>query len=138
MIGPWWRIGWRNLGRNRRRTLIAAAGLALGYFAVVVMVGLMAGLVAEMIENGTGMLTGQLQVHALEYRPDRSIYETIGGRDGADVERLVEEVTGDLAIEAAAPRVYAGGLISSGEATTAGILLGVDPELEPKVSRIMR
>ncbi len=138
MTGPWWRIGWRNLGRNRRRTLITTAGLALGYFAVVVMVGLMAGLVAEMIENGTGMLTGQLQVHALEYRPDRSIYETIGGRDGADVDRLVGELTADIAIEAAAPRVYAGGLISSGEATTAGILLGVDPELEPNVSRIMR
>ncbi len=26
---PWQRIGWRNLGRHRRRTIITAAGLAL-------------------------------------------------------------------------------------------------------------
>ena len=138
MIGPWWRIGWRNLGRNRRRTLIAAAGLALGYFAVVVMVGLMAGLTAEMIENGTGLLTGQLQIHALDYRPDRSIYRTIGGDDGTDVARLLREVITDTAVAGAAPRVYAGGLVSSGEATTAGILMGVDPNREPGVSRILR
>ncbi len=138
MIGPWWRIGWRNLGRNRRRTLIAAAGLALGYFAVVVMVGLMAGLTAEMIENGTGMLTGQLQIHALDYRPDRSIYETIGGNQGTDVERLLAEVAADSAVAGVAPRVYAGGLVSSGDATTAGMLMGVDVVREPTVSRILR
>jgi ABC-type lipoprotein release transport system permease subunit len=136
-IGPWWRIGWRNLGRNRRRTLITAAGLAVGYLAVVVLVGLMDGLTAEMIENGTGLLAGQLQVHAPKYRPERSIYETIGGRDGTDVERLVREVAADPAIRAAAPRVFAGGLLSSGAATAAGILMGVDPNLEPGVSRLL-
>jgi ABC-type lipoprotein release transport system permease subunit len=134
----WRRIGWRNLGRNRRRTLITAAGLAFGYFAVVLMVGLMTGLTAEMIENGTGLLTGQIQVHENGYRPERSIYETIGGRDGADVHSLVREIAADPAVEAAAPRVYAGGLVSSGEATTAGILMGVDPALELQVSRLIR
>lgn len=135
---PWPRIGWRNLGRNRRRTLITAAGLAFGYFAIVLMNGLMAGMTAEMIENGTGFLMGQIQVHEADYLPQRSIYATIGGRDGADVEALIRAVGADPAIEAAAPRVYAGGLVSSGESTTAAMLVGVDPELEPGVSRIFR
>ncbi len=116
---PWPRVGWRNLGRNRRRTAITAAGLAFGYFAIVLMNGLMAGMTAEMIENGTGFLMGQVQVHEADYLPQRSIYETIGGRDGADVEALVRAVGADQAIEAAAPRVYAGGLVSSGESTPA-------------------
>ena len=38
---------------------------------------------------------------------------------------------------AAAPRVYAGGLVSSGEATSAGILLGVDPEREVALTRFL-
>ncbi len=134
---PWWRIGWRNLGRNRRRTLITAAGLAFGYLAVVVLIGLMDGLTAEMIESGTGVLSGQLQVHDINYRPERKIYDTIGGRDGADADRLVREVAADPVVRAAAPRVFAGGLISSGESTVAGILMGVDPELEAGVSRLM-
>ena len=31
---PWFRIGWRNLGRNRKRTVLTALGLAVGFFAV--------------------------------------------------------------------------------------------------------
>jgi ABC-type lipoprotein release transport system permease subunit len=137
MKGVWWRIGWRNLGRNRRRTLITAIGLALGYLAVVVMAGLSRGLVTEMIDNGTGMLTGQLQVFADDYLPDRGIFETIGGRAGVDVESLVARVAGDPNIAAATPRVYAGGLVSTGRATAAGVILGVDPEREVLVSRLL-
>jgi putative ABC transport system permease protein len=137
MNGAWWKIGWRNLGRNRRRTLITSLGLALGYLAVVVMSGLSRGLVSEMIDNGTGMLTGQLQVFAEDYLPDRGIYETIGGREGVDVKALVSEVEADPNVSAAAPRVYAGGLVSTGRATAAGVILGVDPEKEARVSRLL-
>ncbi|MDH3456728.1 MAG: ABC transporter permease [Gemmatimonadota bacterium] len=135
--GPWWRIGWRNLGRNRRRSLIAASMLAVGYFSCVALMGWADGLVAEMIGNGTGILTGQLQIHASDYLPDRSVYETIGGRDGTNVRQLVEQVAADPDVDAAAPRVYGGGLISSGSATAAAMFLGVDPDLELHVSRIM-
>jgi ABC-type lipoprotein release transport system permease subunit len=113
------------------------AGLAFGYLAVVLLVGWMEGLTAEMIESATNTITGQVQVHDVDYRPERKIFDTIGGRDGADVYALVQEVQSDPAIEAAAPRVLAGGLVSSGEATTAGLLMGIDTELEPRVSVIL-
>jgi len=134
---PGWRIGWRNLGRSRRRTLITASGLALGYVAVVVMSGLARGLVAEMIDNGTGILTGQLQAHSAEYLPDRSLYATIGGRDGIDVESLLRAVASAPGVAAAAPRVFGAGLVSTGSATAAGVLMGVDVEREAEVSRIL-
>ena len=134
---PGWRIGWRNLGRNRRRTWITASGLALGYVAVVVMSGLAGGLVAEMVDNGTGILTGQLQVHSAEYLPDRNLYATAGGRDGVDVETLVRAVASVPEVAAATPRVFGAGLVSTGSATVAGVLMGVDVELEPAVSRIL-
>lgn len=136
--GPWGTIGWRNVWRNRRRSVIAATMLAVGYFSVVVMWGWAEGLVAEMIGNGTGILTGQLQVHSAGYRPDRSVYETIGGAPGTDVSALVREVAADPAVDAAAPRVYGGGLVSSGSATAAAVLMGVDPDLERRVSRLMQ
>jgi putative ABC transport system permease protein len=133
----WGKVGWRNLGRNKRRTLIAAAGLGFGYFAVVFMVGWADGLKAEMIENGTGLLSGQIQIHSRDYRPERSLYETIGGDAGTDVGALLSEAVADPEVVAATPRVYAGGLVSSGQSTSAGMLMGFDPEREPKVSRIL-
>jgi ABC-type lipoprotein release transport system permease subunit len=130
-------LGWRNLGRNKRRTVITAVGLGCGYFSVVFMVGWAEGLQAEMVENGTGLISGQIQVHSDEYLPERSLYDTLGGAEGTDVATLLATVAGDPAVFAASPRVYAGGLVSSGESTSAGILLGIDPELESRVSRIL-
>lgn len=135
--GTGWRIGWRNLGRNPRRAWITAIGLAIGYVAVVVMSGLGKGLVAEMVDNGTGLVTGQVQVHAADYLPDRSLYATIGGREGTDVPRLVAAVAGAPGVAAAAPRVYGAGLVSTGSATAAGLLMGVDPGREETVARIL-
>ena len=127
---PWPRIGWRNLGRNRKRTALTAIGLGVGYFACVFVVGWSEGIMSELVENATSLVNGQIEIHDAEYRPDRSLYDTIGGRDGADVDALLRAVDADEAVTAAAPRVYAGGLVSSGEATSAGMFLGVDPERE--------
>ena len=78
----WWRLAWRNLWRNRKRTLITASALAFGYLASVTMIGIWHGIVAEMIETGTNLVSGQLQLHAPDYYPERSMYATLGGREG--------------------------------------------------------
>jgi len=134
---PWLSIGIRNLGRNRKRTFISALGLGAGYFAVVFIVGWADGLTAEMVENGTSVQTGQIQLHDSDYRPERSLYDTIGGRDGADVQHILDVMDADPAVSAAAPRVYAGGLLSSGDSTVAGMLMGIDVEREARVSRLL-
>ena len=134
---PWSRIGLRNLGRNPKRTILTALGLAVGFFTSVVMVGWTQGLMNEMVDNATGLVGGQIEIHDAEFLPERSLYDTIGGRDGIDVEQLVAQVSEDERIIAAAPRVYAGGLLSSGDATLAGILMGVDPEREVALSRFL-
>ena len=70
----WWRLAWRNLWRNQRRTFITASALAFGYLASVTMIGLWNGLLTEMIETGTNLVSGQLQLHAPDYYPERSMY----------------------------------------------------------------
>jgi ABC-type lipoprotein release transport system permease subunit len=133
----WWRIAWRNLGRNRKRSAITAAALALGYLAAVLMVGVSDGMTAEMIENGTGLITGQVEVAAPGYRPERSLYATIGGDSGIDVRAVVESVASVAGVVGAAPRVYGGGLLSAGGATVGVMLEGIDPRLEGGVSRVL-
>jgi len=134
----WWRIAWRNLWRNRRRTLITASALAFGFLGSVVMVGISDGFTAELVDNGTGLLTGQVQIHANGYRPERSLYETIGGPAGADVSALLATADSTPGVTAAAPRVYGGGIVSAGDATEAVVLFGVDPAREARVSRVLR
>jgi ABC-type lipoprotein release transport system permease subunit len=133
----WWRIAWRNLWRNRRRTLITASALAVGFFGAVLMVALDDGISEELVDNGTGVLTGQVQLHAGDWRPERSLYATIGGDTGTDVAALLGRVRAVPGVAAAAPRVWAGGLLSAGTHTEGAVLLGIDPALEPGVSRIL-
>jgi ABC-type lipoprotein release transport system permease subunit len=133
----WWRIAWRNLWRNRRRTLITASALAIGFFGAVLMVALDDGISAELVDNGTGVLTGQVQLHAREWRRDHSLYATIGGDSGTDVGALLRRVRAVPGVAAAAPRVWAGGLISAGARTEGAVMMGADFELERGVSRML-
>ena len=131
------RIGCLNLNRHRKRTVFTALGLGVGYFAAVFISGWMNGIQAEMVENATSLVSGQIEIHSSSYRPERSLYETIGGRSGVNVEGLLRQVSSDPTVISAAPRVYVGGLISSGESTSAGMLMGIQPDLESTLSRFL-
>ncbi len=135
--GLWWRIAVRNLGRNRKRTALAAGALAFGFAAAVVMVALGDGMTAQLIENGTRSLAGQIEIHAHDYLPARHTWATIGADSGVDVARVLAAVDSEPGVTAAAPRVYGGGLISAGDHTVAGLLLGIDPVREPRVSDLL-
>jgi ABC-type lipoprotein release transport system permease subunit len=111
--------------------------LALGFVSSTIMIGLSEGIVAQMIENGTDLLTGQIQIHQEGFKPERSLYTTVGGREGTDLEQLLALVRRQPGVRGVAPRVYAGGLVSSGEETSAGIFMGLQPGLERDVSRIL-
>ncbi len=133
----WWRIAWRNLWRNRRRTVITAGALSFGFFVSVFMIGVSDGIIESMVEDGTRIVTGQIQVHDPEYLPERGLHHTVGGRDGIDVAAFVDRIGTVAGVTGAARRVYGGGLLSSGEETVAAGFMGVDPELEAGVSRIL-
>jgi len=134
---PWWSIGRRNLVRNPQRTGLTAVGLGVGFFASVILVGITENLTVDMVENATSLTSGQIEIHDAEFRPDRGLYDTIGGRGGSDVGALLRSIDDDPAVVAAAPRVYAGGLVSTGEATSAGMFMGVDPTRERTLTRFL-
>ncbi len=133
----WWQVAWRNLWRNRLRTLITASGLAFGYLGAVLVVGVSDGMMVELIENGTRLMLGEVQVHSEDYLPERNMHHTIGGYEGTDLEIFINRITSQEEISAAAPRVYGGGLLSSGEETQAALLMGVDPDREPRVTTLL-
>jgi len=65
------------------------------------------------------------------------MHHTIGGYEGTDLEIFISRITSQEEVSAAAPRVYGGGLLSSGEETQAALLMGVDPDREPRVTTLL-
>jgi ABC-type lipoprotein release transport system permease subunit len=129
-------LAWRNLWRNRRRTFITMAAIAFGYAMLLFVACLMAGLRWQMIQNGTCLVMSQIQVHAPGYYPNRSLQKTLGGRQGTDVSALLATISADRRVSAVAPRVYGYGLLSAADRSAGVALMGVAPDMEPKITTL--
>jgi len=138
MSGRLLQLGWRNLWRNPRRTSITMAAIAFGYTMLLFVACLMAGLRWQMIENGTGLVMSQVQVHALGYYPNRPIQKTLGGKAGTDLEAMLATIAADRRVNAAAPRVRGYGLLSASHRSAGVELLGIRPDQERKVTSLAR
>ena len=136
MSGRLLRLAWRNLWRNPKRTLIAMTAIGLGYAMLLFVACLMGGLRHQMIASGTGLILSDAEVHAPSYYPDRPVHETLGGRAGTDVSALVAAVAADPRVQAASPRVYGYGLVSTALESAGVQLLGVVPEREQKTTML--
>jgi ABC-type lipoprotein release transport system permease subunit len=119
------RIGWRNIWRNGKRTWITVVAIALNTAILIVSYALMQGMMVDMVDNATRMVVGDAQVHAPGYRLDQSMYKCI-----KEPEKIVDAAR-KAGIQAAA-RSYGFGLISSGSKSAGGIFWGVDPAAEQK------
>ena len=71
------RIGWRNLGRNRRRTWLTSAGVAFAVLLVVVAMCIQLGGYQTMEENATSLVVGHLQVQNAAYVDNDRLENTI-------------------------------------------------------------
>jgi ABC-type lipoprotein release transport system permease subunit len=134
VIGWLPRLAWRNLWFNPRRTLIAMSAIGLGYAMLLFVACLMAGLRAQMIESGTGLVLSDIEVQAPGYYPDRAIQLTLGGRSGTDVDALIAGIAADPRVRAASPRVYGYGLVSAPHQSAGAQLLGVVPSREQAIT----
>lgn len=130
------RLGWRNLWRNTRRSLITIAGLSFAFGFLIVVIGFSRGFILQLVRNGTESMISHIQVHADGYLPDRTLYNTLGGAEGTDWPALLTRIRQAPAVRHASPRVYAVGLLSTGNRSAGGELVGVDPVHEGALNRL--
>jgi ABC-type lipoprotein release transport system permease subunit len=117
------RYGWRNLWRNRARTLITLAAAAFSTAVLIASFALMDGLVAHAVSNITNLDVGEVQVHAPGYLTDRSMYESL--TNPADLLAATRQHGVD-----AAPRVLGDGLIALGNKSVGAQIWGIMPARE--------
>lgn len=119
------KIAFRNLGRNRKRTYLAVLALGLAQFFVVAVDGFMAGYEDALRDVMTGPLLGHAQIHAPDYREERSMEATVG-----DLDERLKRLSGHPDVETAFPRVFAPSLAAKTEEGFTTLVLGVEPRVE--------
>lgn len=125
------KIAWRNVWRNRRRSLITIAAIGFGLAAFIFTLGFTDGMVDNMIENAIKTYTGHIQIHKAGYQEEQSIALTIN--NAQKIRSLLDK---DKSIIAYTERVKSFGLTGGRESTSGTMLIGIDPEKEPKVTNI--
>jgi putative ABC transport system permease protein len=132
------KLAWRNLWRNSKRSWISIFAISTAFLILMIMSGIMAGISVQMLKNGTELFQGHIQIHHLDYLPGRNMYDWIGQMEPYDLDDLQEKTVLVEGVQASASRVYGFGLISTGENTTAANLSGMDPVREPSVTRLLQ
>ncbi len=123
------KLAWRNIWRNPRRSILTMAAIAFATLLLVFMLSWQFGSYATMIDASVRIQTGHLQVQAHGYQEKRDIRKVVP--DPAAVGEALEHTPG---IEAYTFRTEGFSLVSSADRTYGTLVIGIDPEKEPRVS----
>ena len=127
------RLAWRNVWRNKRRTLIVIIAVALGLALMVFYDGLMAGATQDLYGKVVKLLGGNIQIHAIGYREKSKRMPLLAL---PDAEAAVQAASAHPEVIAASRRINTSGMISNREGSFPLTIFGIEPELEAPVGLI--
>jgi ABC-type lipoprotein release transport system permease subunit len=125
------KMAWRNLWRNRRRTLITVASVFFAVFFALIMRSLQLGTYNHMFRNVIESYTGYLQVQHEDFWDNKVIENTF-----AYTPELENTVAGTENVVSTVPRFESFALASSGQLTKGVLVMGIDPEKEKFLSDV--
>ena len=125
------RLAWRNIWRNKRRTLLTAASIFLAVFLALIVRSLQTGLFDNLIQISIQSYTGHIQIHKKGFWDDRTIDNTIVYNDS-----LVTAVNRLKNVETTVPRLEYFALASSGMQTKGVMIIGTEPVKEDSLTRL--
>jgi len=125
-------LGWRNLWRNKRRSLVVISSIAIGIFAMILSMGIMNGMNNQMVENTIKTSLGHIAIHQKGFQDDMKLdYHFTPNR------KMIEVIEKDHRILAHAPRIKLQGMVRSSESSRGVMIVGIDPEKEKSVSNLV-
>lgn len=124
-------IAWRNLWRNKRRTLITIASIVFSVFFAAVMRSLQEGSYDKMIDNLVKFYTGYLQIQDSAYWNEKTLDNSI--MEDSLLSAAIENMDDVLLVTS---RIEGYALAIHDEKSKPVILLGIDPIKEDKILKI--
>lgn len=126
-------FAWRNIWRNKRRTLITLSSVFFAVFLAIVMRGFHLGMWHSLLENVLHSYTGYLQIHRSGYHNGKTLDFTFRYTDS-----LQQAIGQNPNVRAAIPRLETFALASYGEKTKGVMVAGIQPAAENTFTRLNR
>ena len=127
-------LAWRNLWRNRRRTLIILTAVIIGISSMIVMAAFSRGTVRGMVYNAINNLVGHIKIEHKQHPADPAIEHRI-----TNPEKIARQVAEMLpAGSTVAQRLRADAMLSTSREHVGLVLVGINPDQEQGASFIGR
>ena len=123
------KIAWRNIYRNRKRSLITITSIFAALFLIILMRALQFGFYDNIIKTVVESYAGYVEVHADGYWDNQSLDNSM------EVDqKLINDINSVEGVENIVQRLQTFSLISMGEKTKGGVINGVDISDEQKIT----
>lgn len=124
----YFKIAWRNLWRNKKRTLITVASIFFALLLALLMRSMHLGTWHKMISDSVRTSTGYLQVQKLEYWDDKSINNTFEAS-----EEFYSQILNVSNVTEVVPRLESFSLVSFETQSKGVAVIGIDPNAEDQL-----
>jgi putative ABC transport system permease protein len=124
------KMAFRNIFRQRRRTTLTGLSMLVGFVLAVIFIGWSDGTYNDIIDEFTRNRLGHIQIHEKTYLDRPSLYKTIQESD-----KLFSILDSTRGIESWAPRLFSAGLASVGEKTAGVRIIGINPVREDRTTQ---
>jgi ABC-type lipoprotein release transport system permease subunit len=130
------KIGWRNLWRNPRGTLLTALALGLGLTLLLISLGLLDGSHEQLVSNGVRFGAGHVVIQAQGYQDTGSQQLLLPVGVVPAAEAFLNTAAMKRVPRGVSPRLLASGLLNSATNADGVGIMGVIPNAERTVSLI--
>lgn len=118
-------MAWRNIWRNRRRTLITVFGIVFGVFMAVLFTGIGDSTYTQMIDHAARLGGGHVVVQHREYQDLPTVEHTV--TDAPAVEAAAAELPG---VVATTTRITAAAMLATATGSQGTFVIAIDPTRE--------
>jgi ABC-type lipoprotein release transport system permease subunit len=120
------KLAFRNLGRNKSRSLLSALAVGIGMALLLLMVSVLEGEMRGALQNTIRLQSGHLQIRPASYDENKV---SLKWEDMiADPDQVAEQIKSLPQVTVATPRLIAGSILTVGEESKGVQILGIDPE----------
>jgi putative ABC transport system permease protein len=120
------KLAYRNVGRNKTRSLLSSLAVGIGMALLLLMVSVLEGEMTGALQNTIRLQSGHLQIRPASYEEGKI---SLKWEDLiASPEQVAEQVKSLPQVTVATPRLIASTILTVGNESKSAQILGIDPE----------
>jgi ABC-type lipoprotein release transport system permease subunit len=132
-LSPGWlfTLAWKNMWRNKSRTLISMAAVFFSVLLSILAASLKEGIFNNLIKNVVSFYSGYAQIHQRGYWDEQILDKSFEWTP-----QLAQKIASGSNIDSYAPRLESFALASGDQITKGCLVVGIDPDLENKITAL--